>query len=432
MVAVLGGALLPASAPAATRHPAHVRAYQARPHRRQAHATIIGGTLAEPGSFPWLAFIEDKTSAGRSWCTGTVVAPNVVLTAGHCVQDVATGELYAPSGYVVATGSVDWTAPPVQVSSVSRAVVYPNFNRNYMTGDAGLLILSTPTTAPMIPLATYPTDAPRLEAGTGGWIAGWGDTGPGQVEPQPWLNYARTALQSVLYCTNHASPFYYGEEFCTIDPPNDETGACFGDSGGPLIVSNPSGGYMELGVVSHVFNECSAELPSVFTRADLISRWVSEWIALANPPPPPSLPPAPTPPPPPAPTPAPAPFVPPNTPGYYRTRASRVRKVVVHVSGDGSHIVGMSIKMPVNCQHGYYWQLEDSWLSYIDTLLIEGHIAHTTLELAADRESNKGTIGVSLDFTGSRVLEGRIHVHVPFRSRRVGLCSGTLTFTAKR
>ena len=56
----------------------------------RAHAPIVDGRPAEPGRLPWLAYIEDRRGAGTGQCTGTVVAPNLVLTAGHCAEDVHT------------------------------------------------------------------------------------------------------------------------------------------------------------------------------------------------------------------------------------------------------------------------------------------------------------------------------------------------------
>ncbi|MGH2865243.1 MAG: S1 family peptidase, partial [Solirubrobacteraceae bacterium] len=175
---VLVAALGPGEAPAATAaHQVHLRGNvrpQRQAHRRRrrpvAHAAIIGGTLAEDDTFPWLAFIV-YDGESLITCTGTVVAPNVVLTAGHCGEDTETGELREPSGYSVVTGNVEWTASPRQISDVSRVVVYPDFNPDYLTGDAALLVLSTPTTAPAIALASFPSDSARLEAGTPALIA---------------------------------------------------------------------------------------------------------------------------------------------------------------------------------------------------------------------------------------------------------------------
>lgn len=254
------------------------------PRRVAAHAAVVGGALAEARTFPSLAFIAGEAGGSGFWCTGTVVAPNVVLTAGHCAEDAATGVLDEPPGFTVVTGNVEWTATPRQVSGVSRVLVYPGFDRSDLTGDAALLILSTPTTAPAIALASYPSDSPRLEAGTRSLIAGWGYTYLGQESQPQRLSYAYTVVQRAGYCEHNVRPFSGVSELCAIDPPGEGTGACYGDSGGPLLALAPSGsGDVELGIASHGPEECSSEHPTVFTRADLIEPWVAEWIAAVKP-----------------------------------------------------------------------------------------------------------------------------------------------------
>ena len=50
---------------------------------------ILGGAEAAPGQFPWMAALVDvdsRNAADGIFCGGTVVAPRVILTAGHCVQ----------------------------------------------------------------------------------------------------------------------------------------------------------------------------------------------------------------------------------------------------------------------------------------------------------------------------------------------------------
>jgi Trypsin len=356
------------------------------------------------------------------------VAPNVVLTAAHCGEDTATGQIDNPADYAIITGNVDWTASPRQVSGVSRVVVYPSFSRTLLTGDAALLILSTPTTAPAIPLGSYPADAARLQAGTGAIIAGWGDTFPEEENFPTRLSVAETVVQGSTYCTNNSPPFYPSLEICSINAPYDDTGACHGDSGGPLIALSP---VIELGVISHGEAECSTEEPTVYTRADLIQLWVSHQVAAAEPAPAPI--PAPV-----APgsalapqaTPVP-PTPPPTEPGLYVTRPSRKRNIRIRVSGDGKHIVGLRIKMPVTCRHNNYLPLALSYLSYSDNVGISNHTAQATLEVPADRESRAGSIKLLAHFTATGSLEATLRVHIPYRSRRVGLCAGTLRFAAK-
>ena len=82
----------------------------------RAHASIVGGLPAEPGTFPWLAAVFHEGPGEGFLCTGTVVAPNVILTAAHCAEDVRTGARFSAAGYAVVTGNVDFAASSRQVN----------------------------------------------------------------------------------------------------------------------------------------------------------------------------------------------------------------------------------------------------------------------------------------------------------------------------
>jgi hypothetical protein len=442
-LALLVAAMAPSGAQATrATHRVHLSAH-ARPRhvfrhrgsRALAREAIIGGHTADVGTFPWMAFIVDERGTGFALCTGTVVAPNLILTAGHCAEDVETGIANEPSGYGVVTGNVGWTNKAArQVSGVSRVIVYPGFESNGPLrgwGDAALLELATPTSAPAVPIATaaqeelWQADAPAV-------MAGWGRTYYEQETLTELLQWAHTVVQGSQWCLNNAPGFHPLGQLCTIDPPSYETASCEGDSGGPLIAESTAGP-IEIGIVSSGYNHCSTIDPTVFTRAELISPWAHSWIAALRPalPPPQASVPGPTSPPAPAQAAPGPPPGPPNAPGYYVTRRSRTRKIVIHVSGDGQHVVGMSIMMPVRCQHGRTFGFADSWLTYTDNLVITNHAVRGTLEWLPSGETKRGTIGVFLRFTASGSLEGRFHVHLPHRSRRIGVCAETFKFTAK-
>src|SRR5262245_18755584 len=73
-----------------------------------AQASIVGGQPAPPGKFPWMAFIVDLLSEEEATaCTGTVLAPTIVLTAGHCVVDEQSGATEPAEGFRVVTGAVN-------------------------------------------------------------------------------------------------------------------------------------------------------------------------------------------------------------------------------------------------------------------------------------------------------------------------------------
>ncbi|MCW3033309.1 MAG: peptidase and chymotrypsin/Hap [Solirubrobacterales bacterium] len=432
---LLAGTVPASAAPSLPVHRARPNTRHRAPVHRgpRALASIIGGTEAASGTFPFLAFVIHKDADGFGLCTGTVISTNVVLTAGHCGEDAETGVTNEPSGYAVVTGNVDWASPSRQVSGVSKVVIYPGFSRGYLVGDAALLVLSTPTTVPPIALGTWPSDSTDLEAGRPAVIAGWGRTYFAQEEATERLRWAETVMQRPSYCEANAPTFFPSDELCVIDPPEDETGGCQGDSGGPLISLNPSGsGVIETGVISHNYGECSTTRPTVVTRADLIASWADSWIQAVKPPPPPPPAPPPSPAPVPSPPPPPPPWAPPNTPGLYVTRHSKVgRRITARVSGDGAHLVRVGIKTTIPCQHGYTYGLAESALSYADNVLVTNHVATLTIETEGDRYMRAGRIGVYLFFNGAGSLEGRMRARIRSKNRHVGVCAGSLSFKAK-
>ena len=228
-----------------------------------------------------MAFVIDfKGNEEAIACSGTVIAPNLVLTAAHCAVDLETGATNEASGYRVVTGNVDWASSERQVSGVSQVIVFPHYKASptstVVFGDAALLELSTPTTAPAIQprqlgrgqarAHRHPRSGRRL-----------GQTYYGQAEPTEWLMWARTVVEGKR-CEGLPG------RICAIDFPKFKSGVCHGDSGGPLLEALPHGrGTIEIGVTQAVFGECSTRRPGIFTRADLIAPWADRWIATLDP-----------------------------------------------------------------------------------------------------------------------------------------------------
>ncbi len=250
-----------------------------------ARASIFGGSAAASEEWPWAAFIlaTDKKGEGFS-CTGTVVAPTLVLTAGHCVEDILTGRHTPAVQYTVVTGSRDVRDTALrQISKVVRAAPFPGFNRFKLHGDAGLLQLATPTSALPLALASS-EDALLLGPGMPTFIAGWGLNDHGAKPKQsPILRRAATYVQRRTYCRNHGRAYYpffnASLQLCTTTPPGFAIGTCHGDSGGPALAYRADGTPVQIGITSLGPADCDTTLPDVFTRADLVSPWVGEWIA---------------------------------------------------------------------------------------------------------------------------------------------------------
>ena len=319
---------------------------------RELHPMIVGGQPAPVGSFGMMAFVAYFVGTTPEFvCSGTVVSSDVVLTAGHCGEDTTTGIAYQAAGYRIVTSSLDWTSTATrQISNVSQVIVNPGYSPATGDSDAAMLVLSTPTTAPAIALASDPGDVTLLEPGTGGEIAGWGATAVAPLTAQ--LQWGQDVVQDPAYCVQQAGQlggvFNSGDQVCAIDAPTDADGACNGDSGGPLVVQRPDSTWVEVGVINRGPTDCSTGKPDFFTRADAIYSWVQSWISIERP-----LP---------APPPAPAPSSPPPTPpappaarpsaGIYRGQTSQHRNVSLRVGSSGGALSALRFGFRLRCtQH---------------------------------------------------------------------------------
>jgi hypothetical protein len=313
------------------------------PHAAPAHrigagrrSRIVGGYGGVQSDWPFMAFVLHGDAAGNPdfACSGTVVAANVVLTAGHCAVDETTGATLDPSGFGVLSGSVDLSNQSArQLSFVSKVIVNPGYIPGiFDSTDAALLVLATPTTAPTIALASNP-DANLVLPGTGAFIAGWGTTYQGGP-PVTNLQWASTVVQTPGYCSQVDPGFDATSELCAVNPPDLLTGACNGDSGGPLATPNSSGALVEIGVITYGPADCDTDTADYFTNVIAIQPWVASWSRAVAPSPSPTPSPSPSPapaPPPPAPSP---PRLPTLTLGQAK---NEVRMTVAGALGQRAH-----------------------------------------------------------------------------------------------
>jgi len=243
----------------------------------QAH--VFGGAGTSYETFPSLAYVLDRRGQEEGQCTGAVVGPRLVLTAGHCAANPATGAVDPASGFRVLTGNVESRPAESQISRVSEVLVYPGFPKT-LTHDAALLVLATPTSAPSVTLA----DKATTPAGARVALVGW-ETRAQYLLPIRTLR-ANTVVQSQEHC-EQAGPFSAGSEICTeSERGKSNTGACVGDSGGPVLTPGRSGNHeVEVGIVRARVgtraNEPCSDL-TLSTRVDAISSWIRHWIGIAD------------------------------------------------------------------------------------------------------------------------------------------------------
>ena len=231
-------------------------------------SAIVGGTNAPAGKYTSVAEI---TFGFSFLCTGTLIAPNYVLTAGHCgsVTGAAVG---SPAGWPAAAIDVrigSNKSGQGELVPVSQVIVHPNYLAN-IGYDITLLKLSrNSVNAP----SKVANDASLWSAGTLEKIVGWGATSEGGSTPST-LQEAQVPITTDAACSNAYSDFDAQTMVCA-GYPQGGVDTCQGDSGGPMF-GTAATGLKVVGATSWGEGCARPNKPGVYARvADTLLR---EWI----------------------------------------------------------------------------------------------------------------------------------------------------------
>ncbi len=226
---------------------------------------VVGGQVTLPGAFPGVGALMYDVGGGtpQFGCTGTLIAPNVVLTAAHCLDP----DLVGPStpGFTLALDTTTVT-PPTVVPGL-MAIKHEMFTLETIPEiglgeffDVGVVILAQAITEVPPVMMPRPADSPELVAGLQMQIAGYGAT-DAQGNGGGVMFDATTALISL-----NPSEIQVG-----MGAPQPQN--CYGDSGGPGFAT-VGGMRRVIGVVSRSFDGGECSTGGVDSRVDSYLTWI--------------------------------------------------------------------------------------------------------------------------------------------------------------
>jgi trypsin len=230
---------------------------------------VVGGHDASPGEYPAIA----EVTFGPFLCSGTLIAPDWVLSAGHCGS--ITGALVAsPVAWpaVLMTVRIGGLHPGQgEKVPVKRVLLSPKYllTDGY---DVTLMQLRRNSTKAPVKVAGA-SERGIWRAGTSATIAGWGITSEHGSLPST-LQEANVPITSDSTCAAAYSTFDPATMVCAGFPQGG-VDACEGDSGGPLFAH--AGTVLRVVSVTSFGEGCARPgKPGVYARA--ADTALREWI----------------------------------------------------------------------------------------------------------------------------------------------------------
>lgn len=256
-------------------------------HMEKSHITprIINGMSAQRGRYPYIVSLTHK---GEHRCGGSLIAPDIILSAAHC----ATEDIQI-DGAMIGRYDLEDNTEVYEHFVIESTKNHPKFSSNGHSLNYDFMLVKIYGTSKYSAVKINGNPKYPSLAGESLNVMGWGVSNVETKEAASVLQEVEVKYISNDVC-NQIEGYYAnfpdkisldGEisevMICAKDEGED---ACQGDSGGPLIIrgkSQAGGDDLLVGVVSWGIGCAHQNFPGVYARISnqigWINRWVCEW-----------------------------------------------------------------------------------------------------------------------------------------------------------
>ncbi|KAK4871464.1 hypothetical protein RN001_015588 [Aquatica leii] len=238
---------------------------------------IVGGGNAGLGAWPWQAALYKE---GEFQCGATLLTDRWLLSAGHCFFHSLEDHWVARMGALRRGTALP--SPYEQLRPIVQIILHPGYIDVGFVNDISLLQMETHVVfSDYVRPICLPSFQTVLKDNRICTVIGWGQLFEvGRIFPDT-LQEVQVPVISTAECRKHTLflPLYKitDDMFCA---GYDRGGrdACLGDSGGPLMCSEPDGRWMLYGITSNGYGCARANRPGVYTKVANYLTWIYSYI----------------------------------------------------------------------------------------------------------------------------------------------------------